>query len=161
MRGIDATLLGYPPDALLLPTDVSSTPAATAEYPIVIVPLCLGFPQDTLLKDVPHRLARVGQTSHLGSRSSGRRSESSGWCGWRLRAYNQATHTRLLVKAFPAAVLKTQRREVSECSPHRGRRLGLFVVCSRRALRLGFSCPQRGHYELYSVVRRIQLYSPY
>ena len=34
-RGIDATLQTFGLDALLLPTDVSSTPAAIAGYPIV------------------------------------------------------------------------------------------------------------------------------
>ena len=34
-RGIDGTLQTFALDALLLPTDVSSTPAAIAGYPIV------------------------------------------------------------------------------------------------------------------------------
>ena len=34
-RGIDATLHAFQLDALLLPTDISSTPAAIAGYPII------------------------------------------------------------------------------------------------------------------------------
>ncbi|RPD60677.1 amidase signature enzyme [Lentinus tigrinus ALCF2SS1-7] len=108
-RGIDATLQTFNLDAILLPTDVSSTPAAIAGYPIVTVPL--GFlPADTpLAPAAPVRASGPNQPfglSFLGTAFSEFALVSFAF------AYEQATHTRLKQLAFAEAIPKTQLADV-------------------------------------------------
>ncbi|RDX52417.1 amidase signature enzyme [Lentinus brumalis] len=108
-RGIDATLKAFKLNAILLPTDVSSTPAAIAGYPIVTVPL--GFlPADTPLAPAePVRESGPNQPfglSFLGTAFSEFDLVSFAF------AYEQATHTRLKQLAFAEAIPKTQLADV-------------------------------------------------
>ncbi|TBU30400.1 amidase signature enzyme [Dichomitus squalens] len=108
-RGIDATLKAFNLDALLLPTDVSSTPAAIAGYPIITVPLGFLPPNTTLSPAEPTRSGGPNQPfglSFLGTAFSEFQLVSLAF------AYEQATHTRLQVLAFPAAIPKTQLADV-------------------------------------------------
>ncbi|KAH9925030.1 amidase signature enzyme [Epithele typhae] len=108
-RGIDAALAAHRLDALILPTDVSSTPAAIVGYPIVTVPLGF-FPPDTPL--APAEPTREGGPNRpFGLSFLGTAFSEFGLVGMAF-AYEQATHTRLAVRAFPAAVPKTQLVDV-------------------------------------------------
>ncbi len=128
-HGIDATLHKYGLDALLLPTLVSSMPAAIAGYPIVmgassrslpfmllltlvlLAAVPLGFlPPDTPLAPAePTRIS--GPNQPFGIAFIG-----TAWTEFELilyaYAYEQATHTRLKVRAFPEAVPTTQLADV-------------------------------------------------
>ncbi|KAI0649775.1 amidase signature enzyme [Trametes meyenii] len=110
-RGIDGALAAFQLDALILPTDIASTPAAIAGFPIVTVPL--GFlPADTPLSPAePTRESGPNMPfglAFLGTAFSEFRLVSLAF------AYEQATHTRLRVRAFPAAIPKTQLADVVE-----------------------------------------------
>ncbi|QRV89003.1 amidase [Ceratobasidium sp. AG-Ba] len=108
-RGIDAALVTYELDALILPSNgPTTTPAAFAGYPIVTVPL--GFhPENTVVvpksagpntlfpaPGIPFGLAFLGSAY----------SEPS-LIGFAY-AYEQETHTRLQRRAYPMAIPKTQ-----------------------------------------------------
>lgn len=119
-RGIDATLQAFTLDALLLPTDVSSSPAAIAGYPIITGALScavsslscnttemlhLQSPSAFCLRRPRSRLrirrAQADRTSPSGSLSSGRRSASSRSSGWRSRMSRRRTrdsHSLLSLK---------------------------------------------------------------
>lgn len=115
-RGIDATLKKYNLDALIAPSEGYTTaPAAIAGYPIITVPL--GFlPKNTTVttdnttftEDIPiypapnfpFGLAFIG-TAY----SEARLIELA-------YGYEQNTHTRLKGKAFPAAIPKTQLKDI-------------------------------------------------
>ncbi|KAH9848126.1 amidase signature enzyme [Lenzites betulinus] len=108
-RGIDGALAAFKLDALLLPTDIAFVPPAIAGYPIVTVPL--GFlPPDTPLSPAqPTRESGPNMPfglSFLGTAFSEFKLISFAF------AYEQATHTRLKVRAFPAAIPKTQLADV-------------------------------------------------
>ncbi|KAI0357728.1 amidase signature enzyme [Trametes cingulata] len=108
-RGIDGALRAFKLDALLLPTDIASSPAAIAGFPIVTVPL--GFlPADTPLSPAqPTRESGPNMPfglSFLGTAFSEFELISFAF------AYEQATHTRLKVRAFPAAIPKTQLADI-------------------------------------------------
>ncbi|KAI0672166.1 amidase signature enzyme [Trametes maxima] len=108
-RGIDGALAAFQLDALILPTDIASTPAAIAGFPIVTVPL--GFlPADTPLSPAePTRASGPNMPfglAFLGTAFSEFKLISLAF------AYEQATHTRLKVRAFPAAIPKTQLADV-------------------------------------------------
>ncbi|OJT10452.1 hypothetical protein TRAPUB_13051 [Trametes pubescens] len=108
-RGIDAALKEFKLDALLLPTDIASTPPAIVGYPIVTVPL--GFlPPDTPLSPAqPTRESGPNMPfglSFLGTAFSEFKLISFAF------AYEQATHTRLKVRAFPEAIPKTQLSDI-------------------------------------------------
>ncbi|PIL28846.1 transporter [Ganoderma sinense ZZ0214-1] len=108
-RGIDATLQAFGLDALLLPTDVSSGPAAIAGYPIITVPLGFLPPNTTLAPARPTRSSGPNQPfglSFLGTAFSEFGLVSLAF------AYEQATHTRLQVLAFPEAIPKTQLADI-------------------------------------------------
>ncbi|TFK78316.1 amidase signature enzyme [Polyporus arcularius HHB13444] len=108
-HGIDATLHKYGLDALLLPTLVSSMPAAIAGYPIVMVPLGFLPPDTPLAPAEPTRIS--GPNQPFGIAFIG-----TAWKEFQLisyaYAYEQATHTRLKVRAFPEAVPTTQLADV-------------------------------------------------
>ncbi|CDO76779.1 hypothetical protein BN946_scf184978.g8 [Trametes cinnabarina] len=108
-QGIDAALERFELDALLLPTDVASSPPAIVGYPIVTVPL--GFlPPDTPLSPAkPTRESGPNMPfglAFLGTAFSEFKLVSLAF------AYEQATHTRLKVLAFPEAIPKTQLADV-------------------------------------------------
>ncbi|KAI0819884.1 amidase signature enzyme [Trametes gibbosa] len=108
-RGIDGALSAFDLDALLLPTDIASTPPAIAGFPIVTVPL--GFlPASTPLSPAqPTRESGPNMPfglAFLGTAFSEFKLISLAF------AYEQATHTRLKVRAFPAAIPKTQLGDV-------------------------------------------------
>jgi len=109
--GIDAALAMHKLDALVLPaTGFTTTPAAIVGYPIVTVPL--GFYPDNVTigsagpetfypaPGIPFGL------SFFASKFSEFKLISFAF------AYEQATHTRLQRKAFPAAIPKTQLVDV-------------------------------------------------
>ncbi|KAI8988989.1 amidase signature enzyme [Trametes punicea] len=101
-HGIDATLRQFDLDALLMPSAVAPGPAAIAGYPIITVPLGFLPPNTTLAPAQP-------------TRSSGP-NQPFGIAEFRLIsfafAYEQATHNRLKVLAFPEAIPKTQLCDV-------------------------------------------------
>ncbi|EIW53237.1 amidase signature enzyme [Trametes versicolor FP-101664 SS1] len=108
-RGIDAALKAFELDALILPTNIASTPSAIAGHPNVTVPL--GFcPPDTPLSPAePTRKSGPNMPfglAFLGTAFSEFKLISLAY------VYEQATHTRLKVRAFPAAIPKTQLADV-------------------------------------------------
>ncbi|KAI0634590.1 amidase signature enzyme [Trametes polyzona] len=108
-RGIDAALKNFKLNALILPTDIASSPPAIAGFPIVSVPL--GFlPPDTPLSPAqPTR--ESGPNMPFGLAFLGTAFSEFELIGFAF-AYEQATHTRLKVRAFPAAIPKTQLADV-------------------------------------------------
>ncbi|RPD60648.1 amidase signature enzyme [Lentinus tigrinus ALCF2SS1-7] len=104
-RGIDATLKMFAVDALLMPSNVASGPAAIAGYPIVTVPL--GFlPANTTL--APARPTRSsGPNQPFGIAFVGTAFSEFELISFAF-AYEQATHNRLKQLAFPEAIPKTQ-----------------------------------------------------
>ncbi|KAI0704182.1 amidase signature enzyme [Cerioporus squamosus] len=107
--GIDATLHKYGLDALLMPAHVSYMPAAIAGYPLVTVPLGFLPPDTPLAPAEPTR--KSGPNQPFGLAFMG-----TAWTEFELisyaYAYEQATHTRLKVRAFPEAVPTTQLADV-------------------------------------------------
>ncbi|KAJ6522781.1 amidase signature enzyme [Mycena vulgaris] len=110
-RGIDFVLKKFNLDAIVLPSHgFTTTPAAVVGYPIVTVPL--GFLPDNVTigsagpetvypaPGVPFGL------SFLGTAFSDFELISFGF------AYEQKTQTRLMRKAYPAAIPKTQLKDV-------------------------------------------------
>ncbi|KAJ7906225.1 amidase signature enzyme [Mycena leptocephala] len=110
-RGIDFVLKKFNLDAIVLPSQgFTTTPAAVVGYPIVTVPL--GFLPDNITIDsagpetvypapgIPFGL------SFLGTAFSDFELISFGF------AYEQKTQTRLMRKAYPAAIPKTQLKDV-------------------------------------------------
>ncbi|KAI8988997.1 amidase signature enzyme [Trametes punicea] len=108
-RGIDAALTDFKLDALILPTDIASTPPAIAGYPIVTVPLGFLPPNTPLSPAKPTRESGPNMPfglAFLGTAFSEFKLISLAF------AYEQATHTRLRVRAFPEAIPKTQLADV-------------------------------------------------
>ncbi|KAF8178405.1 amidase signature domain-containing protein [Mycena galopus ATCC 62051] len=117
-RGIDYALKEYDLDALVLPgPGYTSRPAAIAGYPIVTVPLGF-YPENvTLLAYHGGSIGRMEKLvypapgipfglSFLGTAYSDFELIGLGF------AYEQATQTRLARRAFPAAIPKTQLKDV-------------------------------------------------
>ncbi|KAI0761337.1 amidase signature enzyme [Trametes elegans] len=108
-RGIDGALQAFKLDALILPTDVASSPPAIAGFPIVTVPL--GFlPPDTPLAPAQPTRSR-GPNMPFGLAFLGTAFSEMRLVGLAF-AFEQATHARLRVRAFPAAVPTTQLGDV-------------------------------------------------
>ncbi|KAF8653648.1 hypothetical protein AX16_003800 [Volvariella volvacea WC 439] len=110
-RGIDAALKAHNLDALVLPAPgFAPGPAAIAGYPIVIVPL--GFYPD----DVPIRPAGPQTVYPAPGVPFGLCFLGTAWSEFDLisfaYAYEQKTRTRLARKAYPAAIPRTQLRDV-------------------------------------------------
>ncbi|KAG7098339.1 hypothetical protein E1B28_000300 [Marasmius oreades] len=110
-RGIDAALHEHKLDALVLPaTGFTTVPAAIAGYPIVTVPLGF-FPNNVTIQSAgpltvyPAPGVPFGLSFFAGAFSE---FELVGF-GF---AYEQKTKTRLGRKAFPAAIPKTQLKDV-------------------------------------------------
>ncbi|KAL4264252.1 Amidase signature (AS) superfamily protein [Pleurotus pulmonarius] len=110
-RGIDAALKAHCLDALVLPsTGPTVVPAAIAGYPIITVPL--GFYPDNVT------IGSVGPTTFypapgvpFGLSFLGTAYTEFDLIGFGF-AYEQRTKTRLARKAFPAAIPKTQLKDV-------------------------------------------------
>ncbi|KAL7284768.1 hypothetical protein ACG7TL_002075 [Trametes sanguinea] len=108
-RGIDATLQAFKLDALLVPSAVAPGPAAIAGYPIITVPLGFLPPNTTLAPAQPTRSSGPNQPfgiAFMGTAFSEFHLISFAF------AYEQATHNRLKVLAFPQAIPKTQLVDV-------------------------------------------------
>ncbi|CDO76776.1 hypothetical protein BN946_scf184978.g5 [Trametes cinnabarina] len=111
-RGIDATLKAFKLDALLMPSAVAPGPAAIAGYPIITGKfLPLGFlpPNTPLSPAQPTRSSGPNQPfgiAFMGTAFSEFELISFAF------AYEQATHNRLKVLAFPEAIPKTQLADV-------------------------------------------------
>jgi len=108
-RGIDATLKMFDLDALLLPTSGAAGPAAIAGYPIVTVPLGFMPPNTTLPEAAPTR--STGPNMPFGISFMGTAFSEFKLISFAF-AYEQATHNRLKVLAFPEAIPKTQLKDV-------------------------------------------------
>ncbi|KAH7910400.1 amidase signature domain-containing protein [Hygrophoropsis aurantiaca] len=112
-RGIDATLKRYNLDAILLPTDCASKPPAIAGYPVVTVPL--GF-QPEGIEPRPRappltNLVEVAPGVPFGISFLGTAYSEFQLIGYAY-AFEQATKTRLVRKAYPEAIPKTQLKDV-------------------------------------------------
>ncbi|KAF9484242.1 amidase signature enzyme [Pholiota conissans] len=113
-KGIDAALKEHNLDALVLPSVESCwSPAAIAGYPIITVPL--GFYPDNF----PIKLNEQSPTRPISQAPGmpfGISFFSTAYSEFVLigfaYAYEQATHTRLARKAYPAAIPKTQLKDV-------------------------------------------------
>ncbi|KAF8575027.1 amidase signature enzyme [Ramaria rubella] len=109
-RGIDAALKEFNLDALLLPTDgFTSGPAAIAGYPIVTVPL--GFQPDTVVASAPNPTIANAPGIPFGISFIGTAFTEFKLISYAY-AYEQKTHNRLKRLAFPAAIPKTQLKDV-------------------------------------------------
>jgi len=112
-RGIDFALKKFDLDALVLPAPgFTSLPAALAGYPIVTVPLGF-FPENTTVgRDWP-AVVYPAPGIPFGLSFFGTAFSDFELIGFGF-AYEQETQTRLARKAFPAAIPKTQLRDVIE-----------------------------------------------
>ncbi|KAF8575673.1 amidase signature enzyme [Ramaria rubella] len=109
-RGIDAALKEFNLDALLLPTDgFTSGPAAIAGYPVVTVPL--GFQPDTVVASAPNPTIANAPGIPFGISFMGTAFTEFKLISYAY-AYEQKTHNRLKRLAFPAAIPKTQLKDV-------------------------------------------------
>lgn len=127
-RGIDATLLMFNLDAIILPTSGAAGPAAIAGYPLVTgtfshliqlfillitscFPVPLGFqPADTpLAPAMPTR--STGPNAPFGIAFMGTAFSEFTLISFAF-AYEQATHNRLKQLAFPAAIPQTQLSDI-------------------------------------------------
>ncbi|TCD65458.1 hypothetical protein EIP91_002672 [Steccherinum ochraceum] len=108
-RGIDGALKKFKLDALLLPSIVSSGPAAIAGYPVVTVPLGFQPANVTLSPAEPTR--SMGPNMPFGISFSGTAFSEFKLVSFAF-AYEQATHNRLKQLAFAAAIPKTQLQDV-------------------------------------------------
>ncbi|KAH8097013.1 amidase signature enzyme [Cristinia sonorae] len=108
-RGIDATLKKFRLDAILLPSNVASGPAAIAGYPIVTVPLGFQPANVTLSPAQPTR--SMGPNMPFGISFMGTAFTEFKLISFAF-AYEQVTHNRLKQLAFPEAIPKTQLKDV-------------------------------------------------
>ncbi|KAA1474556.1 amidase signature enzyme [Dentipellis sp. KUC8613] len=109
-RGIDETLKKFNLDAILLPSDGFTTgPAAIAGYPIVTVPL--GFQPDNVTATPANPVIENAPGLPFGLAFMGTAFSEFDLITYAF-TYEQATHTRLKRLAFPAAIPKTQLKDV-------------------------------------------------
>ncbi|EJF59884.1 amidase signature enzyme [Dichomitus squalens LYAD-421 SS1] len=108
-RGIDATLRTLNLSALIMPSMVASTPASVAGYPIVAVPL--GFLPATAILSPATPVRDVGPNQPFGLSFVGTAFSEFDLISYAY-AYEQATHTRLKMRAYPDAIPKTQLVDV-------------------------------------------------
>ncbi|KAJ8517688.1 hypothetical protein ONZ45_g5133 [Pleurotus djamor] len=109
-RGIDAVLRKYRLDALVVPANVASGPAAIAGYPIVTVPMGF-FPADTLTKSTGPHTIYPGPGIPFGLSFVGTNFSEFKLIGMAY-AYEQKTRTRLEKRASEEAIPRTQIRDV-------------------------------------------------
>ncbi|KAF7307743.1 Amidase signature enzyme [Mycena kentingensis (nom. inval.)] len=110
-RGIDFVFNELNLDALVLPAGgLTPSIAAVVGYPIVTVPLGF-FPDDVTIKQVGPQTVWPAPGAPFGLAFFG-----TAWSDFELISYayafEQKTHTRLARKAFPAAIPKTQLKDV-------------------------------------------------
>ncbi|KAF8901910.1 amidase signature enzyme [Gymnopilus junonius] len=110
-RGIDAALKAYSLDALVLPNTMkTTTPAAIAGYPMVTVPLGF-YPDDVVIKATGPLTVYPAPGVPIGLSFIGTAYSEFDLIGFGY-AYEQETQTRLVKKAFPAAIPKTQLKDI-------------------------------------------------
>ncbi|KAF9036320.1 amidase signature domain-containing protein [Panaeolus papilionaceus] len=112
-RGIDAALQAHNLDALILPlvdTARTTTPSALAGYPIVTVPLGF-FPMDTKAVLLDTQTFYPAPGLPFGLQFMGAAYTEFDLIGFAY-AYEQRTKTRLQRKAIPAAIPKTQLKDI-------------------------------------------------
>jgi len=120
-RGIDYVLNHFGLDAIVLPANGWTTSlAAIVGYPIVTVPL--GFHPDNITAVVrpPGSLLFPAPGIPFGLSFIGTKFSEYSLVSFAF-AYEQATHTRLARKAFPAAIPKSQLHDVVKRRIGRGR----------------------------------------
>ncbi|KAI1792717.1 amidase signature enzyme [Ganoderma leucocontextum] len=108
-RGIDATLERFNLSALIMPSEVASPPPALAGYPIVGVPLGFLPVNTTLSPATPIR--STGPNQPFGLSFVGTAFSEFDLISYAY-AYEQATRTRLKVRAYPAAIPTTQLADI-------------------------------------------------
>jgi len=109
-RGIDGTLKEFNLDAILLPTNgFTAGPAAIAGYPVITVPL--GFQPDNLTASPANPTIANAPGIPFGISFMGTAFSEFKLVGFAF-AYEQATHNRLKRLAFPAAIPKTQLKDI-------------------------------------------------
>ncbi|TDL20725.1 amidase signature enzyme [Rickenella mellea] len=110
-RGIDAALKANKLDALVLPAPgFTTSPAATAGYPIVTVPLGF-YPNNVTIQSAGPLTVYPAPGVPIGLSFLGTAFSEFELIGFAF-AYEQKTKTRLARKAFPAAIPKTQLKDV-------------------------------------------------
>lgn len=110
-QGIDAALKQFNLDALLLPAPGFATvPAAIAGYPIVTVPLGF-YPDNVTIGSAGPLTVYPAPGVPLGLSFLGTAFDEFNLISLAF-AYEQATHTRLARKAFPAAIPSTQLSDI-------------------------------------------------
>ncbi|CCM00820.1 uncharacterized protein FIBRA_02862 [Fibroporia radiculosa] len=108
-NGIDGALKEFSLDAILIPTNKASRPAAIAGYPVISVPL--GFqPPDVVLPE-PNPTRASGPNMPFGIAFLGTAYSEFNLVKFAY-AYEQATKTRLKLRAYPEAIPKTQLKDV-------------------------------------------------
>ncbi|KAF8513732.1 amidase signature enzyme [Hysterangium stoloniferum] len=110
-RGIDAALKQFKLDALVLPAPGFTTvPAAIAGYPIVTVPLGF-YAANVTIQSAGPTIVYPAPGVPFGLSFLGTAFDEFNLIGLAF-AYEQATHTRLQRKAFPAAIPTTQLADI-------------------------------------------------
>ncbi|KAJ3996458.1 amidase signature enzyme [Lentinula boryana] len=110
-QGIDAALKMFDLDALVLPAQgLTTVPAAIAGYPIVTVPLGF-FPSNVTIGSAGPETVYPAPGVPFGLSFLGTAFSEFDLIGFGF-AYEQKTKTRLERKAFPAAIPKTQLKDV-------------------------------------------------
>ncbi|KAH8112419.1 amidase signature enzyme [Phellopilus nigrolimitatus] len=110
-RGIDAALQAHNLDALILPAPGFTTvPAAIAGYPIVTVPLSF-YPDNVTIQSAGPLTVYPAPGVPIGLSFLGTAFSEFDLVGFAF-AYEQQTKTRLARLAFPAAIPKTQLKDV-------------------------------------------------
>ncbi|KAF5372557.1 hypothetical protein D9758_005186 [Tetrapyrgos nigripes] len=111
-RGIDAALKEHNLDALVLPADGTSTPAALAGYPIVTVPLGF-FPEDTPMIDIGPVTSYPTPGTPIGLSFYGTAFSEYELIGFAY-AFEQKSKVRTLRKVYADAIPKTQLKDVMD-----------------------------------------------
>ncbi|KAJ3751165.1 amidase signature enzyme [Lentinula detonsa] len=110
-QGIDAALKMFDLDALVLPAQgLTTVPAAIAGYPIVTVPLGF-FPSNVTIGSAGPETVYPAPGVPFGLSFLGTAFSEFDLIGFAF-AYEQKTKTRLERRAFPAAIPKTQLKDV-------------------------------------------------
>ncbi|KAJ4465493.1 amidase signature enzyme [Lentinula edodes] len=110
-QGIDAALEMFDLDALVLPAQgLTTVPAAIAGYPIVTVPLGF-FPSNVTIGSAGPETVYPAPGVPFGLSFLGTAFSEFDLIGFAF-AYEQKTKTRLERRAFPAAIPKTQLRDI-------------------------------------------------
>ncbi|KAG6867533.1 hypothetical protein C0993_001583 [Termitomyces sp. T159_Od127] len=111
IRGIDAALQQHNLDALVLPSDgLTSTPPAIAGYPVISVPLGF-FSENVAIGSAGPRTVYPAPGVPFGLSFLGTAFSDFDLIGFAY-AYESKTKTRHLRKAFPAAIPKTQLKDI-------------------------------------------------